>query len=127
MASSNQIQKEKRIQRVIQLVGEGKFSHQIVTILSNEWKCSGRNVYKYITIVRDMVRKELNKQDIVDAAMRYDYLYQMAMDSKNYKLAAQIESYKNKLTIGEKTQVEHSGSISGININLIDGIKPPSE
>jgi hypothetical protein len=108
---ASNIKKEGRIRQVMDMIGRGIYTSDIVSTLSKEWECNTRAVYKYIEIVKKIVSKEISEQDVNTMLGRLDYLYQMAHKRGDLKLAAHIEISKAKLTIGEKQKVEHSGEI----------------
>jgi len=119
--------KVQRIKTILELMGKGHFMFEIVDKLTKDWNCSSRNVYKYITKAKEVLKKDISERDKEDLINQFDILLQKAYEKGDYKLINSILANKGKFTVGEKSNVEHSGSISGININLIDGIKPPSE
>lgn len=121
----NNITKEKRIRQIMDLIGQGLYTCDIVAQLSKEWKCQERAVYKYLDIVRKIVSKEIDSQDVNNMITRLDYLYKLAVARGDHRLAAHIEISKGKLTVGEKQKVEHTGNVSSINI-IVNGTKPTS-
>jgi hypothetical protein len=112
----NELDKSKRIKQVMDMMGKGMYMHEIVSTLMNEWECSDRSVYKYITIVRKMISKEVNK-DVNDLLNKFNTLYSIAVKRGDIKTANQILQNIGKFSVGEKQNIEHSGELN-ININI---------
>lgn len=117
---ASNIRKEERIRQVMDMIGRGIYTSDIVSTLSKDWKCNGRAVYKYIEIVKKIVSKEISGQDVDTMISRLDYLYQLAIKRGDLKLAAHIEISKGKLTVGEKQSItitDFKSKFPGIDIN----------
>jgi len=104
---ASNIKKEQRIRQVMDMIGRGVYTSDIVSTLTKEWGCNPRAVYKYIEIVKKIVSREISSQDVDTMISRLDYLYQQAIMRGDFKLAAHIEISKGKMTIGEKKEVTH--------------------
>jgi L-arabinose isomerase len=103
--------RQQRIRRVMDLLGEGLYSYEIASKLANEWECSERSIYAYLEVVKKMISKEVDRQDVNDLMSKFDHLYQIAMKEKKWTLANQILTNKAKFQVGEKGQID-------IDINL---------
>ena len=116
---ASNIKKEQRIRQVMDMIGRGVYTSDIVSTLTKEWGCNPRAVYKYIEIVKKIVSREISSQDVDTMISRLDYLYQQAIMRGDLKLAAHIEISKGKMTIGEKKEVNHNGLPQSMTINII--------
>lgn len=123
---SNLIIKQKRIRQVMDLMGKGLYTNDIVYTLMEDWKCSKRAVYCYIDIVKNILSKEINSLDTNKILGRFDYLYQEAIKTKDNKLANLVNANIAKYTIGDKLRVDGELTISQININVINGTQSTS-
>lgn len=117
---ASNIKKEQRVRQVMDMIGRGIYTSDIVSTLAKEWQCNNRAVYKYIEIVKKIVSKEISSQDVDTMISKLDYLYQLAVSRGDLKLAAHIEISKGKLTIGEKQEVtikEFNSKFPGLDDN----------
>lgn len=117
-SKSTELVKTQRVKRILDLMGRGMYSFEVVATLEKEWNCSQRNVYKYMNIVKKILAAEVSK-DANDLLNKFNNLYEEARKKGDIKTANAILGNITKITVGEKTQVEHSGSISGFDIKII--------
>lgn len=115
---ATELVKTQRVKRILDMMGRGMYSYEIVATLEKEWNCSNRSVYKYMNIVKKILAKEVNK-DANDLLNKFNNLYEEARKRGDIKTANAILANMGKFTVGEKTNVEHSGSITGFDINII--------
>ncbi len=114
--------KLSRINRIIELMNAGLRMGEITFILVDEWKCHSRSVDKYIKFAKLELRKHYQSKGLDDLLANYDDLYKKAISQGDNKLAKSIIDSKGKFTVGEKSNVEHSGDL-GITVIKLNGPK----
>lgn len=114
---ASNIRKEQRIRQVMDMIGRGMYTSDIVSTLSKEWECNPRAVYKYIEKVKGIISNEISQQDVDTMLARLDYLYQLAHKRGDLKLATHIAISIAKMTVGEKQnhEIEFKSKFPGIN------------
>jgi len=112
-------EKEARIRYIMDLIGAGLYSSEIVVKASQKWDVHPRGVYRYICIVKKMLTDQIDKQDINDLLTRFDYLYREAVQRRDYKTANAILNNKGKYQIGTKLNIDADVNVSGVDIRII--------
>lgn len=103
--STNAI-KLQRIKEVSCLLIMATPRHEIIYELTERWKCSARNVDKYINAAKQTIQKNFNEETIADMNSKYDYLWIEAIRDGDKLLAKQIIDSKTKLKgIVDKVEV----------------------
>lgn len=82
--------KAERIDRIITMLQSGMYSWEIIGILSTEWNCSERNVYKYMTACYKLLSVHYSKEVVDNILAKYDFLYRRSIANKDDKLAVKI-------------------------------------
>lgn len=121
---ATELVKNQRVKRILDMMGRGMYSFEIVSTLQDEWKCSQRSVYKYMNIVKKILAVQVSK-DADDLLNKFNNLYEEARKKGDIKTANAILGNITKITVGEKTQVEHSG-LTGIQIHIVGGTQSSS-
>jgi len=57
------IKKKERLDRILELIGDGYMTYQIVEVCSKEWAIGRRGVERYLTAVYKFLKTELTHQD----------------------------------------------------------------
>jgi hypothetical protein len=89
-----------RFNQIYDMMGRGMYTTDIVSQLTEEWKCGPDNVYKYIAKVKESLQKEYESSS-GSLISKFIYLYQMALEKKDYKAANLIAQNLGKFTKGE--------------------------
>jgi hypothetical protein len=120
----NELEKSQRVKRIMDMMGQGMYMYEIIPILSKEWNCSDRSVYKYMSKVKEILSKSISK-DVDELLNKFNTLYSLALKRGDIKTANSILQNIGKFTVGEKQSIEHSG---GLDINItINENKPTSD
>lgn len=117
MSKSNINTINQRVIKVANMLIEGKSRISIVHYSSENWNIGERQVHKYITKARELIKAEIVKNlefDYAKATRRYEDLYQKAIDEKDYRLALSINKELTVLQGLNKIQIEHSGNVEFI-------------
>lgn len=103
---SNNLMKIQRLKEVRTLLVLGRPRHEIVFELSGKWKCSERNVDKYLNICKQLMQKAFDEETIAELKEKYDFLFENALMKGDDQLAKQIVDSKMKLKgIVDKVEV----------------------
>ena len=113
-------QKEFRINQVMSLLTIGKFRWEILAHLSKEWKCSERNVEKYMAACTKLLRNHYSKETADDILSKYNYLYNNALARGDQKLAKNTLDSMAKVGGYITDKVELSGQVSLNTIRLVE-------
>ena len=93
---------------------------QIVRHCSKLWRCTERNVDKYLKSVRDEWQKDFDEtKDIYRQELleRYRYLYKKALSTGDLALASKISKDEAKLR-GLEVEKHEIDSTSDMNVNI---------
>ena len=94
MGKVNSITAEQRIERVLELLGEGYFTFQLVAILKAEWGIDKRGIQKYLTKAYAYLKKNtLNKEEKKEQILRQYETLALKFERKGDSLMA----YKYRL------------------------------
>ena len=122
MAKSSQNIVNKRIIVISEMMIEGKNRQNILQFNSENWGLSERQIDNYISKATSIIKSELIKDvefDYSKAVRRYEDLYKLSLNKKDYKTAMSINEKLTALQGLNKIQVEHSGDVQFI-CNLPD-------
>lgn len=107
----------KRTGLIAKMLLEGKSKESIVRFSSEEFCIKERMVEKYIAKAQEIIEKSVVKKvdyDYSKAVLRYEELYRLAFDKKDYKSCLSINKELSNLQGLHKVQVEHSGGVEFI-------------
>jgi hypothetical protein len=121
MASkSTNAQKEFRINQVMSMLTIGKYRWEILSDLSKEWKCSERNVEKYMAACTKLLRNHYSKETADDILAKYNYLYNDALVRGDKKLAKNVLDSMSKVGGYITDKIELSGQLSINTIRCVE-------
>ena len=89
----------------------------IVLYGSENWNIGERQIDKYILRAKKLVEKSIKKEleyDYAKAVRRYEDLYKLSLEKKDYKTALSVNKELTALQGLNKVQIEHSGNIEFI-------------
>jgi hypothetical protein len=119
--NKNEVVKRDRVNKVIDLMKMGYPRYKIVDSLSQLWGCSHRQIDRYISIVKKMMRDSYDQQGVEDYLNQFDLLYEWALLNKDGKLAAHILEQKAKLQgfYKERIDMNLNHKIEEIKITIV--------
>lgn len=128
MASkSTNAQKELRIKQVMTMLTIGRYRWEIISELSKEWKCSERNVEKYMAACTKLLRNHYSKETADDILSKYNFLYNDALVRGDKKLAKNVLDSMSKVGGYITDKVELSGQLLINTIKLVEIKKSEDE
>ena len=107
----------QRIKEVVSMLILGYNRDLILQNTSNLWKVSDRQIDTYISKARTLIEQSVKKQvayDYAKAVRRYEELYRLSIEKKDYKTALSVNKELTTLQGLFKIEVEHSGYIEFI-------------
>ena len=107
----------QRINEVVSMLILGYNRDLILQNTSNVWKVSDRQIDTYISKARTLIEQSVKKQvayDYAKAIRRYEELYRLSIEKKDYKTALSVNKELTTLQGLVKIEVEHSGNIEFI-------------
>jgi len=107
----------QRISEVVSMLILGYNRDLILQNTSNVWKVSDRQIDTYISKARTLIEQSVKKQvayDYAKAVRRYEELYRLSIEKKDYKTALSVNKELTTLQGLFKIEVEHSGNIEFI-------------
>lgn len=108
--------KEERIEFILDLIGEGYMTFQIVDKCMKEWKVGRRAIESYLTKVYSFLKTELNSDDKDRILMQYERLARKH-EKNRPDLALKYRQQRDKITgISEKSTLDVN--VKTITINL---------
>lgn len=108
---------EARVKEVAKLLITGKSSEELVHYSSENWSIGERQAEKYLQKARALITQSVKKEinfDYAKAIMRYEELYKLSFERKDYKTAMSIIKEITALQGLNKLQIEHAGEINFI-------------
>lgn len=108
---------ERRIKSISSMLINGNNREFIVLYCSENWNIGERQADKYINKARTLIKQSVKKQvayDYAKAVRRYEELYRLSMEKKDYKTALSVNKELTTLQGLFKIEVEHSGNIEFI-------------
>lgn len=125
MGKLTKIQKQERIDRILQLIGDGYFTYQIVDICKAEWGVtSRRTIEKYLTQVYSFLKTELNDKDKDRILLEYERLIQKYERSGDAKIAIQYRQMRDKILGLYITKTDVTTNGKDMTPTIINIIKP---
>ena len=107
----------QRVKEVVSMLILGHNRDLILQNTSNLWKVSDRQIDTYISKARTLIEQSVKKQvayDYAKAVRRYEELYRLSIEKKDYKTALSVNKELTTLQGLFKIEVEHSGNIEFI-------------
>lgn len=117
MKKSSKNTVNQRINETAKMLINGNIREKIVQYSSENWNVGERQIDKYISKARDLIQNEIVKNveyDYAKAIRRYEELYNISIEKKDYKLAISINKELTTLQGLHKIQIEHSGEVQFI-------------
>jgi len=108
---------ERRIKSISSMLINGNNREFIVLYCSENWNIGERQADKYISKARTLIEQSVKKQvayDYAKAVRRYEELYRLSIEKKDYKTALSVNKELTTLQGLFKIEVEHSGNIEFI-------------
>ena len=108
---------ERRIKSISSMLINGNNREFIVLYCSENWNIGERQADKYISKARTLIEQSVKKQvayDYAKAVRRYEELYRLSIEEKDYKTALSVNKELTTLQGLFKIEVEHSGNIEFI-------------
>ena len=108
---------ERRIKSISSMLINGNNREFIVLYCSENWNIEERQADKYISKARTLIEQSVKKQvayDYAKAVRRYEELYRLSIEKKDYKTALSVNKELTTLQGLFKIEVEHSGNIEFI-------------
>ena len=108
---------ERRIKSISSMLINGNNRGFIVLYCSENWNIGERQADKYISKARTLIEQSVKKQvayDYAKAVRRYEELYRLSIEKKDYKTALSVNKELTTLQGLFKIEVEHSGNIEFI-------------
>lgn len=125
MGKLTKVQKQERIDRILQLIGDGYFTYQIVDICKSEWGVtSRRTIEKYLTQVYSFLKTELNEKDKDRILLEYERLIQKYERSGDAKIAIQYRQMRDKILGLYITKTDVTTNGKDMTPTIINIIKP---
>ena len=108
---------KQRIKEVATMLIKGNSREDIVLYGSENWEIGERQADKYISRAKILVEESVKKRleyDYAKAVRRYEDLYKLSFEKKDYKTALSINKELTALQGLFKQQIEHSGEVTFI-------------
>ena len=108
---------ERRIKSISSMLINGNNREFIVLYCSENWNIGERQADKYISKARTLIEQSVKKQvayEYAKAVRRYEELYRLSIEKKDYKTALSVNKELTTLQGLFKIEVEHSGNIEFI-------------
>ena len=93
---ANQITKQKRLERVLQLRGQGKMRFQCLNILADEWGMTERGVQLYWEASNKILKESFTDEDLISS---YTYIRDKNIED-NPAIAVKCNDSIAKLKLG---------------------------
>lgn len=124
---ANKIEKEVRIERVSELIGDGYLPYQIIQMCASEWSVSKRTIERYLTHVYAFLKREMTVVDKDRILQQYEKLILKFEKKGDSRMALSYRQQRDKVMGLDRIQVEHSGKIEQITTINLTEIKKPNE
>lgn len=108
---------EQRVKTIAQMLINGCSREDIVLLCTAEWSIGERQSDKYIARARVLVEQSVKRKveyDYAKAVRRYESLYKLSMERKDYKTAMSVNKELTALQGLFRQQIEHSGEVKFI-------------
>jgi hypothetical protein len=107
----------QRIQLIANLLLKGHCRESILQYCSENWFISDRQADTYIQRAREIIEESVKRHvefDYAKAIRRYEELYKLSLERKDFKTALSVNKELTALQGLLKLQTEHSGSVEFI-------------
>jgi hypothetical protein len=107
----------QRVKKIVDSLLAGQSRDEIVHYSSVKWKIGERQTDKYIAKARDTIERSIKREvdfDYSKAVRRYEELYKLALNNKDYRTAMTINKELSNLQGLHRIQIEHSGKVQFI-------------
>lgn len=108
---------EHRIKLIATMLINGSSREIIVLHCSEKWDIGERQADKYIARAKVLVEQSVKRKveyDYAKAVRRYEDLYKLSIEKKDYKTALSVNKELTVLQGLHKMQIEHSGNVEFI-------------
>lgn len=115
MKADNNIVRSRE-KEIAKLLIDGN-SREDILHYTSKWKLSDRQIDTYISRAKELVEKSVKRKieyDYAKAVRRYEDLYKMSLERKDYKTALAVNKELTALQGLFKQQIEHAGEIKFI-------------
>lgn len=105
----------ERVAEIIPMILEAKRRTDIIRFGSEKWGITERQVENYITKANNFLKERAEKDmdlNYSKAVHRYEELYRKSLEKKDLKTCVTINEKLAHLQGLDKTQIEHSGSVT---------------
>ncbi len=112
---STQAEVELRIKKVCEMLLSGKGIEDIVHYSSQNWGVGARQTAKYLKEAKSRIATSVQKDiqyDYSMAVLRYEELFNLNMEKKDYRTAALINKELTALQGLSKQQIDHSVEVT---------------
>lgn len=107
----------KRIGEIATMLINGESRETVVRFSSENYGVGERMAEKYMVKAKELIEKSVKKEVEYDyslAVSRYEELYRLSFEKKDFKTCLSINKELSVLQGLHKVQVEHSGSVQFI-------------
>lgn len=107
----------QRVKDISEFLMQGNSREYIIQYSSENWNVGERQTDKYIQKARDIISASVKRSvdyEYAKAMRRYEELYRLNIERKDYKTALAVNKEITALQGLYKNQVEHSGEIKFI-------------
>lgn len=117
MKKSDRNTVEQRVKDIATMLINGSSRESIVLHCSEKWNIGERQADKYIARAKVLVEKSVKRKleyDYARAVRRYEDLYRLSIEKKDYRTALSVNKELTNLQGLFKQEIEHSGEIKFI-------------
>ncbi len=117
MSKSSNITVIQRVRVVSKLLIAGNSREDIVQFIAGTWELCERQADNYIKKANELISKSVKKEvnhDYAKAIIRFEELYKLSLERKDYKTASTINKELASLQGLYKGHIEHSGEVQFI-------------
>lgn len=117
MQKSDKNTVEQRIKDIATMLINGSSRDVLVLHCSEKWNVGERQADKYIARAKILVENSIKRKveyDYAKAVRRYEDLYRLSLEKKDYRTALSVNKELSTLQGLFKQEIEHSGEIKFI-------------
>lgn len=107
----------QRIKEIADMLIRGNSRDYILQNTSSNWNVSDRQIDTYISKARHLIENSIKRKvefDYAKAVRRYEDLYKLSIEKKDYRTALTVNKELTVLQGLFKQEIEHSGEIKFI-------------
>ena len=108
---------EQRVNELVKMILKGVCRDEMILYCSENWAIGERQSDKYTARAREKLEKSVSRKieyDYSKAVRRYEDLYKLSLNKKDYKTAVSINEKLTALQGLNKIQINHSGDVQFI-------------